>query len=341
MPEPFTPTPFIRALPKAELHLHLEGSVDAETLLDLRQRSGVKPANPADVARIFDYHDFTGFLFAFKTITEHLRTADDYELITYKLLERLRDENVRYAEITVSAGVILLRRLDLASVLQGLERARSRGERDFGVSVNWIFDAVRQFGTDHAWQVAKEAVRYRDRGVVAYGIGGDERLAPPELFRDIYAFCAQQGLRLTAHAGETTGPESIRGALDSLRVERIGHGLTACQDEALVARLAAEQVPLEICVTSNLCTGCCKAAHLHPLRSYFDRGCLVTLSTDDPALFRTCLSREYQFAQQVFGFTNAELKQLAANSFLASFLPEERKRAFLAEVEAAHLGLTS
>ena len=137
------------------------------------------------------------------------------------------------------------------ALFEGLQRGRERGERDFGVSLLWIFDAVRQFGEPAAREVAELAVRYRERSVVGFGIGGDERKAGPEMFRDVYAYAADNGLRLTAHAGETVGPESIWGALN-LRAERIGHGLTAGQDPELVEELATRQVPIEICITSNL-----------------------------------------------------------------------------------------
>jgi len=205
-----------------------------------------------------------------------------------------------------------------------LERGRERGQRDFGVSLLWIFDAVRQFGTDAAQRVAELAALYRPRNVVGFGIGGDENKAAPELFRDVYSYCADHDLHLTAHAGETGGPESIWGALN-LKAERIGHGLTAARDPELIEELAGRQVPIEVCITSNLRTGCCETLEQHPVRSYFDNGLMITLNTDDPAMFRTTLSREYQIAQDAFGFTDEHLRELARNSFEASFLPAEKK----------------
>ena len=184
---------------------------------------------------------------------------------------------------------------------------------------------MRHFGAEAAQRVAEQAVKFRERNVAGIGIGGDERRGPPQWFHDVYRYAAANGLRLTAHAGESCGPESIWGALE-LGAERIGHGLTACQDPGLMARLARDQVPIEICLTSNLRTGCCPSLAQHPLRKYFDAGLMVTLNTDDPAMFGTSLAREYALAQQQFGFTDAELQRLAENSFRASFLPEEKKR---------------
>jgi adenosine deaminase/aminodeoxyfutalosine deaminase len=327
------PNSFLRQLPKAELHLHLEGAIEPVTLLELRQLHGEHPTR-AEVEQLYRYADFPGFLLAFKNITEHLRTAEDYEFITYRLMQRLKEENVLHAEVYVSVGVCLWRNQDFPAMFEGLDRGRARGARDFGVSLLWIFDAVRQFGVEAAQKVFELAVRYRDREVVGIGIGGDEQKAPPELFRDAYAWSADHGLRLTAHAGETGPPESVWGALN-LRAERIGHGLTAFHDPDLVEELSQRQVPVEICLTSNLRTGLCPNLNDHPAKSYFDQGVMITLNSDDPSIFGTTLAREYQLAQQTFGFTDEHLRELARNSFEASFLPAEKKLEFLNLLDAA------
>ena len=327
------PSDFILSLPKAELHLHLEGSIEPETLLELKRRNGGN-ATLAEVEQLYTYQDFTGFLMAFKAVTEDVRTPNDYELITYRLMERLKSENVLHAEVYVSVGVCLHRKQDFAAIFEALERGRQRGERDFGTSLLWIFDAVRHFGVERAQAVAELAAQYRDRHVVGFGIGGDERLAAPELFRDVYAYAAAHDLRLTAHAGETTGPDSIWGALN-LKAERIGHALTAWQDPELIEELSRRQVPVEICITSNLKTGSCPTIAGHPVKNYFDHGIMVTLNTDDPAMFSTSLSQEYQWAQDKFGFTDEHLREMARNSFEASFLPAEQKLEFLNLFDAA------
>ena len=319
---------FILSLPKAELHLHLEGSIEPSTLLELRQRHGIDGASLAEVEQLYNYSDFTGFLMAFKDVTGHLRSPEDYELITHRLMERLKAESVLHAEVFVSVGVCLWRKQDFPPIFEGLERGRQRGEKDFGVSLVWIFDAVRQFGAEKAEKVLDLAIQFRDRNVVAFGLGGDERQGPPELFKDVYARAADHGLHLTAHAGETAGPESIWGALN-LKAERIGHGLHAGQDPELMEELARRQVPIEICVTSNLKTGCCPDLAQHPVRRYFDQGLMLTLNTDDPAMFRTSLVEEYQLIQHAFGFSDEHLRELARNSFEASFLSPEKKLQFL------------
>ncbi len=322
------PRPFLVSLPKAELHLHLEGSIEPPTLVELMQRHGNNGASAAEVERLYNYSDFAAFLTAFKNITEHLRTPEDYELITYRLMERLKAENVVHAEVTVSVGVNLWRKQDFPAVFEGLERGRKRGAKDFGVSLLWIFDAVRQFGAEKAERVLDLAIQFCDRNVVAFGIGGDEVKGPPEQFKDVYARAADHGLHLTAHAGESAGPESIWGALN-LKVERIGHGLTAGQDPELIEELSERQIPIEICVTSNLRTGCCAELSQHPVRRYFDQGLMLTLNSDDPAMFHTSLNAEYQLVQQTFGFSDEHLRELARNSFEASFLEGEKKLLFL------------
>jgi len=327
------PSAFIASLPKAELHLHLEGSIDPPTLLELKKRHG-KKGTLAEVEQLYRYKDFTGFLMAFKSVTEELQTAEDYELITYRLMEKLKAENVLHAEVYVSVGVCLWRKQDFDSIFAGLERGRKHGERDFGTSLLWIFDAVRQFGADKAQHVAELAVRYKNSSIVGFGIGGDERQAAPEVFRDVYGYAAANGLRLTAHAGETAGPGSVWGALN-LHAERIGHGFTAWQDPELVETLSTRQVPVEICITSNLRTGVCSTIAEHPVRNYFDQGVMVTLNTDDPAMFGTSLNREFQLAQDAFAFTDEHLRELARNSFEASFLPAEKKLQFLDIFDAA------
>ncbi len=303
----YSPSDFIRSLPKAELHLHLEGTVDPATLAELSRRhptplstTNDRYTNIADSGRVFteeearelyQYKNFTGFLLAFKAVTERLRTADDYELVTYRMMQKLHAQNVLHAEVYVSVGVIHWRGGEFAPLFEGLERGRQCGERDFGMSLYWIFDAVRHFGPRRAGLVLDEAIALRKNcdSIVGIGLGGDERRAPPELFRDVYARAASEGLRTTVHAGETVGPESVWTALRELKADRIGHGLRAADDPALASYLAETQVPVEVCISSNVLTGCCASVEQHPLRKLFDAGVLVTLNTDDPDMFRTSI----------------------------------------------------
>jgi aminodeoxyfutalosine deaminase len=338
---------FIQSLPKAELHLHLEGSVDPATLAELSRRYNTPlptennryditgsgdVLDEEEIRRLYSYKDFNGFLLAFKSVTERLRSPEDYELITYRLMQRLRQQNIVHAEVYVSVGVIRWRGQPVEPIFEGLERGRERGLRDFGVSLLWIFDAVRHFGPEAAGEVFDLAARLRDRNVVGIGIGGDEARGPAEGFRDLFKKAADNGLRLTAHAGETTGPESVWGAIN-IGAERIGHGLAAARDPELMEIMAEKQVPVEICITSNLRTGACADLQEHPVKKFFENGIMITLNTDDPAMFQTTLNREYEIARQEFNFSEEHLRELARNSIEASFLPVEKKLKFLSQID--------
>jgi adenosine deaminase/aminodeoxyfutalosine deaminase len=216
-----------------------------------------------------------------------------------------------------------------------MERARARAEAELGISLYWIFDAVRHFGPEEAARVFRKAAELRPQfpSIVGIGIGGDERRVGAEPFRELYAEARDAGLRLTAHAGETVGPESIWGAIN-IGAERLGHALSAVHDPELMDLLAERQIAVEICVTSNLRTGCCPRVEDHPLRRYFDSGLMVTLNSDDPALFQSDLEDEYCLARKGFGFTEEQLRELAANSIEASFLQAERKVTLLRRIES-------
>jgi aminodeoxyfutalosine deaminase len=332
---PEIPVDWLRCLPKAELHLHLEGSVSPETLTELSQNHDTGELTLEEARSLYRYDNFTGFLMAFKAISERLRTPEDYELITYRMLEGLAAQGVVHAEAYVSVGVIYYwKRIEFEPIFAGMEHGRRRAEQDFGTTLYWIFDAVRHFGPEQAARVFRKAAELRAQSpsVVGIGIGGDERQTGAEPFRQLYAEAREAGLRLTAHAGETVGPEGIWAALN-IGAERIGHGLSAQHDSELMGVLAERQVPVEVCISSNLRTGCCISLGEHPVRRYFDSGLMVTLNSDDPALFCSNLIDEYRLASAEFGFTPEHLREIAANSIEASFLPPERKVALLHQID--------
>ncbi len=326
----------MRRLPKAELHLHLEGTATPETLVELSERHPAGRLTLEQARALYRYVDFTGFLMAFKAITERLLTADDYELITWRMTQALAAQGVAHAEVYVSVGVVYYwRRIEFEPLFAGMERARLRAERELGITIFWIFDAVRHFGVEEAARVFHKAAEMRREytSIIGIGIGGDERRTGAEPFRELYAEARDAGLRLTAHAGETVGPEGIWGALN-IGAERVGHGLSAQYDAELTEVLAERQVPIEICITSNVRTGSCASLPEHPVRRYFDSGLMITLNSDDPTLFGSDLSGEYRLAESEFQFTAEQLRELASNSIEASFLPPDRKVALLRAVEA-------
>jgi adenosine deaminase/aminodeoxyfutalosine deaminase len=247
-------------------------------------------------------------------VVERLRSPEDYALITRRLLDALERQNVRYAEITLSAGVVLWKGQDFGPIYNAVRREALHAP----IEVQWNLDAVRHFGADHAMQVAQLAAGRVNHGVVSFGIGGDEQRGPAEWFGEVYQFARRAGLRLTAHAGETAGPESIWGALQ-LGAERIGHGIRAVEDPVLVAHLRDHRIPLEICISSNVATGAVQSLAAHPVRRLYDAGVPVVLNTDDPGLFGTTLNREYEIAAREFGFSEPEMRKIAENGFLYAF----------------------
>jgi len=300
---------FLLELPKAELHLHLEGSVEPETLHEL------DPSMPlAELRALYCYADFEDFLKAFGAVGKRLRTPEDYALITRRLLERLAAGNVRYAEIILAAGVVLCKGQEFGPIFDAI-RGAAEGS---AVEVRWILDAVRQFSIEQAQQVAEMAAERMDRGVVAFGLGGSEERGPAECFTEVFAFAKSAGLRLVAHAGENTGPESVWAAL-KLGAERIGHGIAAARDAELMRQLRERDIPLEICLTSNMVTGVVKSLDEHPLRRLYDAGVPIVLNTDDPAMFGCTLAGEYRLAARQFGFSQAAMRGIAENGFRYAF----------------------
>jgi aminodeoxyfutalosine deaminase len=318
----------IATVPKAELHLHLEGSIQPATACALAARHRVA-LSEQEVRSRYAYRNFTEFIEAFKWVTSFLREPQDYALLVTSLGEQLLEQNVVYAEVMLSVGIMLLRGQQPAANFDAILRAAEPfSER--GLYLRWIFDAVRQFGPEKAMLVVEAAARHGSKHIVAFGIGGDELSVPTAAFRPVYDRAAEFGLHRLIHAGEIGGPEKIREAIDLLGVERIGHGIAAIQDGELMDKLAGRQIPLEVCPTSNLRTGA--LARLlgetpgtssatedlllprHPLTRLFRHNIPIALSTDDPSMFHTTLGHEYAAAHSL-GLTEEDLRTIVAHSF--------------------------
>lgn len=314
----------ILSLPKAELHLHLEGSIRPAIVAALTARHGV-PISEEEVRRRYSYTDFLGFLAAFKWVTSFLRDPQDYALITQDLAEQLLEQNVIYAEVTLSVGVMLRRGQQPEKIFEAILRAAEPFESR-GLKLFWIFDAVRQFGADAAQQVVNAARNAASNKIVAFGIGGDELSIPTADFRRVYNSASSIGLHRLIHAGEIGGPEKIREAVELLAVERIGHGIAAIHDPALMDLLTDRRIPLEICPGSNLLTGALSRQlanenapiESHPLPRLLRHGIPITLSTDDPTMFHTDLATEYKNAHRM-GLSESELISLIQMSFDHAF----------------------
>lgn len=296
-------------LPKAELHVHLEGSIEPETLQEIDPSLTME-----EIVVATSFTDFPGFIESYIWVNRRLRSPGDYAIAARRLFEKLQSESVTYAEVTLSAGVILWKQQEFAPIYQALQREAARA----GLSVRWILDATRQFGADAAKPVFDLAAERLGDGVVAIGLGGYEERGPASWYTALYLEARDRGLRLTCHAGETVGPQSVWEAL-AIGAERIGHGIRSIEDPRLVERLREKDIPLEICITSNVRTGAVASLADHPVRRLYDAGVPIVLNTDDPALFGCTLAGEYELARREFGFTEEELAQLARNSFHYSF----------------------
>jgi adenosine deaminase len=320
----------IASLPKAELHLHLEGSIQPATACALTARHGIFMTEE-EVRQRYAYRDFPEFIEAFKWVTSFLREPQDYALIARDLAEHLLTQRVVYTEVTLSIGVMLLRKQRPEANFEALLRATEPFESG-GLQFRWVFDAARQFGVDAAREVVESAKRCNSKAIVAFGMGGDELSIPTEKFRSIYERAGQIGLHKLMHAGEVGGPEKIREAIELLGAERIGHGIAAINDPELMDLLAERQIPLEICPASNLKTAAlAKQLHLedakiedHPLPKLLRHGIPIVLSTDDPAMFHTTLHEEYANAARM-GLQEDELARIVQMGFEHAFLPAGEK----------------
>ncbi|MHB8734494.1 MAG: adenosine deaminase [Terriglobales bacterium] len=321
----------LQRLPKAELHLHLEGTIQAATLWQLSRRYdfpfGLRDQEACEA--VYCFEDFTGFLQAFKMVSQHLRTPQDYALAVRAMARDLAAQGVVYAEVFLSLGILNWKQMPVAPVWQAVQEASVQARLETGVQLGWLFDAVRQFGAGAAERVLSDCLlRKSDESVLGVGLGGDEAAGPAPWFRDVYREAKRAGLRRTVHAGESCGPDSIWSAINDLDAERIGHGLRAIEDSRLLEHLSRHGVYLDVCPTSNVKTGCIAAIADHPILQFFERGVPFAISTDDPAFFRVTLMQELETLHDVFGFTEPDLVTLLHQSFSGSFLPEADKQAW-------------
>ena len=325
----------IRALPKVELHVHLEGAIRPETLLKLAARHKViLPASDLEgLRRWYTFRSFPHFVEIYVMISSCLRTPEDIELIAREFLAGQAAQNIVHSEVTYTAYTIFaLSGIPIAEQLAALDAARAWGEATHGVTMSLIFDIAREVSPEQGLITADFAIAGREHGVIALGLGGNEAAHPPAKHLPAFRRARDAGLRSLPHAGETAGPESIRGALRDLHAERLGHGVRCLEDDALCDELVEKQVPLEVCPTSNVCLGIARSFDEHPLPRLLTRGLFVTLNSDDPPLFNTTLTDEYLRCAAAFSWDVATVARLAENAVHAAYLPESRKAALRAQI---------
>jgi len=317
----------VDGLPKAELHLHIEGSLEPELMFALAKRNRVALPYPtvASLKAAYDFSDLQSFLDIYYAGASVLATERDFFDMTWAYLERAQTENVRHVEIFFDPQTHTSRGVPFRIAIEGIHAALSEGARKLGISAFLIMCFLRHLSEEDAFATVEQALPYRDR-IVGVGLDSSERGHPPSKFARVFARCRELGWRAVAHAGEEGPPAYITEALDLLKAERIDHGVRCLEDPAVVARLAAEQIPLTVCPLSNVKLRVFPSLEQHNLRQLMAAGLRVTVNSDDPAYFGGYVNANYRAVQRALGLSREDLRRLAKNSFLASFLPEAEKQ---------------
>ena len=335
---------FIAGLPKAELHVHHVGSASARIVGELADRHpGVVPSDPDELRRFFEFRDFAHFIEVYLAVVDLIRTPEDVRLLTYEVAREMHGQNLRYAELTCTPYTSVLphddgRGMPIEAYTEAIEDARVAAERDFGLVLRWIYDIPGESGLPAADATLDYALNHRPDALVGFGLGGPEIGVPRPQFQPHFDAARAAGLRSVPHAGETTGPETVWDALRLLGAERIGHGTTAAQDPELLAHLAAEGIPLEVCPSSNIATRAVATLAEHPIVAFRDAGVTITVNSDDPPMFGTTLNREYEIAADLLGLDEAGVAELARSGVRSSFAEDAVKASLLAEIDAYAAG---
>jgi aminodeoxyfutalosine deaminase len=329
---------FIKGLPKVELHVHLVGSASVPTVLELAQRHpdrGV-PTDEPTLREFYEFTDFAHFAKVYKAVNSLVRTGADVTALLVGLARDQAENNVRYAEVTVTPTSHLLVGIEPEELTEALTDAHRLALRQHNVRFGWVFDINGMDGQAAGAPTWDWVQRHRPDNTVGLGLGGPEIGVPREWYRAEFAAAANAGLRCLPHAGETTGPETVWAAVHELHAERIGHGTSAAQDPRLMDFLAEHSIPVEVCPTSNIRTRAVSTIERHPLPQLVAAGVPVALGTDDPGMFHTTLNNEYLLCHEVFGYDRGQLAELASTAVRASYAPDELKSTLLGEL-AGHV----
>lgn len=334
-------SPFIAGLPKAELHVHHVGSASPRIVSELAERHpGTVPSDPALLRDFFAFRDFAHFIEVYLAVVDLVRTPEDVRYLTYEIGRELAEgQAVRYAELTCTPYTSVLpddpdRGMPIEAYTEAIEDARLAAERDFGLVLRWIYDIPGESGIPAADATLRFALDHAPEGLVAFGLGGPEIGVPRAQFAPHFTAARAAGLRSVPHAGETTGPETIWTSLRELGAERIGHGTSAATDPALLAYLAENRIPLEVCPSSNVATRAVASLAEHPLPTFVEAGVVVTINSDDPPMFGTTLNQEYEIAADLLGLDEAGVAELSRAAVGASFAPDDVKARLVGEIDA-------
>ena len=326
---------FVRGLPKAELHLHIEGTLEPELAFHLSRKNGVTLpyATVEQLRQAYDFADLQSFLDVYFAGAQVLRDEEDFHALTRAYLVKAREQGIVHVEIFFDPQTHTERGIAFATVLGGIRRALEEGEREFGITHRLILCFLRHLSAEQAMATLAEALPHR-HAIAAIGLDSTESGHPPSKFAAVFERAREAGLRTVAHAGEEGPPAYIHEALDVLKVHRIDHGVRCEEDAALLDRLVRERVPMTVCPLSNVKLKVFERIEDHNLKRLLDRGACVTVNSDDPAYFGGYLLENFLAVQRGLGLTQAELAQLARNSFEAAFLEPDVKRRWAAAIDA-------
>ena len=329
-----------RKIPKAELHIHIEAVISQESIKSLYRKKNGREFAQDEIDALFDYSDLNGFIQAFLKVQDLFTSIEDFDLVFSDLKNYIVSNGISYCEAFFAPSAFLKKGMDFAEIMANFQKNIKIIQEETGVSVKILIDVSRTFGLENAEKNLDLLLENKIPEVIGIGLGGAESKGPAKDFGPVFERARRHGLFVVAHAGEDVGPESIWDAICILHAQRIGHGISAVQDEKLMEELNAKQIPLEVCPTSNVFTKkYVDSIKNHPIRAFYDKKLLVTVNTDDPLFFGVSLLDEYWNLYSEASFSKAELRQIILNSFKASFLSDDEKEKFYAAVEKAWEGM--
>ena len=326
---------FLTQLPKAELHIHIEGSLEPELMFKIAQRNGISLLYSSidEIKAAYQFENLQSFLDIYYASANVLRTAEDFYDLTWCYLEKIATQNVRHTEIFFDPQTHTDRGIEFATVIKGIDQALQDGKSQLGISSHLILCFLRHLSAESAMQTLEQAIAYKDK-IIAVGLDSSELGHPPSKFQAVFDRARDEGFLTVAHAGEEGPASYIWEAINLLKVSRIDHGVRCIEVETLVEFLAKNRIPLTVCPLSNLKLCVFKNMQEHTLKQLLNRGLCITINSDDPAYFGGYLTENFQASQEGLGLTKLELYQLAKNSFEASFLSPTEKGKFYQELEA-------
>lgn len=332
----------IGALPKVELHIHIEGTLEPDLMFLLAKRNNmVLPyKNPEELHAAYQFTDLQSFLNLYYAGTNVLQTEEDFYDLTWTYMQKIQQQNVRHTEIFFDPQTHTARGIDIGVVIHGIHKALEEAKRQFNISSEMILCFLRDLPEEDALRTLERALTYQDK-FIAVGLDSAERAHPPRDFVAVFAKARAHGLLTVAHAGEEGPAAYITEALELLKVSRIDHGVRCLEDMELVARLQKHQIPLTVCPLSNIKLCVFKTMKEHPIKKMLNMGLAVTINSDDPAYFSGYIEENYSAVADTFQLTNQELVQLARNSIQASFCTAQRKQQLVSELEAVIQNFTS